>query len=166
MATDRSIYKVQQVGALNSIASSTANAIAAVADEATRAYCWTKAGAENSSNNVLETAMFVVNRAGRLKTVKIVANTAVAANATNGFVCTVTKRTAAAPATAVPVATLNTDTAAQGALVAFAAASFSVVTSTDANVAVGDVLTFKCTKFGSGSLLDGGSCVVADVEES
>jgi hypothetical protein len=163
MATDRSIYKTQQVGALASIASSTANAIAAVADEATRSYCWTKSGNENSSNNVAETVMYVVNRAARLKTVKLLTNSAVAANATNGFVVTVSKRTAGGAA--VPVATYNNDTAAQGAITAFSPASLSVVTSSDANIAAGDVLTFKCLKFGSGSLLDSPAAVIADVEE-
>jgi hypothetical protein len=166
MATDRSIYKTQQVGALNSVASSVANAVAAISDEATRAYCFTKFGAENSSNNVVETTMFTVNRAGRLKSVKLSSNSAVAANATNGFVVTVAKRTAGGAA--VPVATWNTDTntLAQGAITAFAPASLSVVTSSDANLAAGDVLTFKCTKFGAGLLLDGGASVVADVEEA
>ncbi len=167
MATDRSIFKAQSVGALNSIASSTANAKAAVSDESTRAYCWTKSGNENSSNNVGEVAMFVVNRAGVIKTVKLITNTNVAANATNGFVVTVTKRAVANAAAAIPVATWNTDTntLAQGALVSWTAASLSVVTSTDANLAVGDVLTFKCVKFGSGSLLDSPAAVVVDVEE-
>lgn len=165
MATDRTLFKNQSVGALNSIASSVANAKAAVSDEATRAYCWTKSGNENSSNNVVETAMFVVNRAGLVKSAKLITNTAVAANATNGFVVTVTKRPVANAASSVTVATWNVDPAAQGAITSFAAAALSVVTSSDASVAAGDVLTFKCTKFGTGALLDSPSAVVVDVEE-
>lgn len=165
MATDRSIYKAQQVGALNSIASSTANAIAAIAGEHSRSYTWTKSGNENSSNNVGEVAMFSVTRAARINSVKLITNTNVGANATNGFVVTVTKRPIANAASAIPVATYNNDPAAQGALVSWTAAALSVVTSSDASVAAGDVLTFKCVKFGSGSLLDSPAAVVVDVEE-
>lgn len=164
MATDRSLYKTQQVGALASIASSTANALAAISSESSRAYVWTKAGTENSSNNVGESSMFTVARPGTVKSVKLSTNTAVAANATNGFVITVAKRTAGGAA--VPVATYNNDTAAQGAITAYAPAALSVVTSSDATVAAGDVLTFKCIKFGTGSLLDAGSAVTVDVEET
>lgn len=163
MATDRSILKNQQAGALNSVASSTPNAIATISGAHSRPYNWTKAGAENSSNNVGESSMFTVLRAGVVKSVKLATNSAVSANATNGFVITVAKRTAGAAA--VPVATYNNDTAAQGAITAFSPASLSVVTSSDSAVAAGDVLTFKCIKFGTGSLLDAGSCIVVDVEE-
>ena len=163
MATDRSLLKQQHAGAFNSAASSTPNAIATVAAHHSRPYCWTKAGTENSSNNVGETSMFTVLRAGVVKSVKLSTNSTTATNATNGFVCTVAKRTAGAAA--VPVATYNNDTAAQGAITAFSPASFSIVTSSDSTLAAGDVLTFKCIKFGTGSLLDAGSAVVADIEE-
>lgn len=165
MATDRTIRKQQEAGQLNAPASSTANSLATIAQVHTRAYCWTKSGNENSSNNVGEVAMFVINRAGLIKSAKLITNTNVAANATNGMVMTIAKRTALAPAAAVPVANYNTDTAAQGALVSWTAASFVVFPNTDASVAAGDVLTFKCTKFGTGSLLDSPSAVVVDVEE-
>lgn len=163
MATDRSIFKTKQVGELNSLASSSANALATVTAAHSRPYNWTKAGTENSSNNVGESSMFTVLRAGIVKSAKLTTNTAVAANATNGFVITVAKRTAGAAA--VPVATYNNDTAAQGAITAYSPASFSVVTSSDSTVAAGDVLTFKCIKFGTGSLLDAGSAMTVDIEE-
>ncbi len=163
MATDRANRKAQEVGAFASISTSTANAIATIANAHSRPYCWTKFGAENSSNNVAETTMFTVLRAGVVKSVKLCVNTTVAANATNGFVVTVSKRTAGGAA--VPVATFNNDTAAQGALTAWTKSNLSVVTSSDSTVAADDVLTFKCNKFGSGSLLDGGAGVTVDIEE-
>jgi hypothetical protein len=164
MATDRALSKQMQAGALSSVASAN-NATSEIARQHSRAYPWVKYGAENSSNNVVETTMFTVARAGVVKSVKLVANTSVAANATNGFVITVAKRTAGG--SAVTVATWNTDTnaAAQGAITAFAPASLSVVTSSDSTLAAADVLTFKCIKFGAGLLLDGGAAVVVDVEE-
>lgn len=163
MATDRAIHKLQEAGALSSVASSTPNALATISAAHSRPYIWTKAGAENSSNNVGESSMFTVLRAGVVKAAKLATNTAVAANATNGFVITLAKRTAGGAA--VPVATYNNDTAAQGAITAYAPATFSVVTSSDSVVAAGDVVTFKCIKFGTGSLLDAGSCVTVDIEE-
>ena len=163
MATDRANRKSQEVGAFNSAGTSTANAIATIANVHSRPYVWSKFGAENSSNNVAETTMFTVLRAGLVRSMKLCVNTTVAANATNGFVVTVAKRTAGGAA--VPVATFNTDTAAQGALTAWTKGNLSVVTSSDALVAADDVLTFKCVKFGSGSLLDGGAAVTVDIEE-
>lgn len=165
MATDRSILKQQQAGALNSPSTSAANAIATVASAHSRPYNFVKFGAENSSNNVVETTMFTVIRAGTIKAVRLVANGAVAANATNGFVCTVAKRTA--NGSAVTVATWNTDTAAaaEGAIVAWSPHTLSLVTSSDATLAAADVLTFKCTKFGVGLLLPGGTAITVDVEE-
>ena len=165
MATDRALKKTQEAGVFSTIASSNANALATIANVHSRPYCWTKFGAENSSNNVAETTMFTVLRAGVVKSVKLVVNTTVAANATNGFVITVAKRSAGGAA--VPVALWNTDTntAAQGALTAWTKGNMGVVTSSDSTVAADDVLTFKCVKFGSGSLLDGGAAVTVDIEE-
>ncbi len=166
MATDRALRKAQEVGAFSSLGSSNANALATIANVHSRPYVWSKFGAENSSNNVAETTMFTVLRAGVVKSVKLCVNTAVAANATNGFVITVAKRTAGGAA--VPVALYNTDTnvLAQGALTAFQKSNMGVVTSSDSTVAADDVLTFKCIKFGSGSLLDGGAAVTVDIEET
>lgn len=165
MATDRTIRKQQEAGVLNSPASSTANSLATIAAIHTRSLSWTKSGSENSSNNVAETAMFVVNRAAVVKSVKLLTNSGVANASADGFVVTVAKRTGAGAA--VTVATWNTDSAtgAQGTITAFVAASLSVVTSSDSTLAAGDVLTFKCAKYGVGKLLDSPAAVVVDVEE-
>ena len=161
--TDRSILRQRQQGQADSYGlAATANTIAAFH---TRSLTWTKSGAENSSNNCLEAAMFTVTRVAQVRGVRLTVNSAVAANATNGFVVTVSKRTGAGAA--VPIATWNTDTnvAAQGAISAFVPASFSVLTNTDASLAVNDVLTFKVVKFGVGLLLDSPACVTVDLEE-
>lgn len=165
MATDRSIIKQRQAGQASSYGLANTSTTGPIADTHTRALTWTKSGNENSSNNCAETVMFTVNRASQLKSVKLTTNSAVAANATNGFVVTVAKRTAGGAA--VPVATWNSDTnaAAQGAITAFSPAALSVVTSSDAALAAGDVLTFKCLKFGVGLLLDSPASVTVDVEE-
>jgi hypothetical protein len=163
MATDRAIKKEMEAGALNSRASSTANAIAAVSAAHTRSLVWTKSGNENSSNSVAETVMFTVNRAGVVKTVKLLTNSTVTNGAANGFLVTVSKRTAGAAA--VPVARWNTSSDAQGTITALVPASLVVVTSSDANIAAGDIMTFTCAKNGTGLLLDSPASVTVDIEE-
>ncbi len=166
MPTDRATLKALKVLEFTPEATSAANANTTIAAIDTRAYCWTKSGNENSSNNVGEVAMFVVNRAGTVRSVKLITNTNVAANATNGMILSVLKHPVSNAASSATVANWNTDPAAQGALVSWTAASFVVVANADATCVAGDVLTFKCTKFGSGSLLDSPSAVVVDIEEN
>ncbi len=163
MATDRAIIKERQVGQAQAygLASS---ATTAVANIHTRAYIGPKIGAENAETNVAETSLFVVNRAGQVKSVKYANTTTVAENATDCVYIVVSKSTAGA--TSVPIATWNTGAAAEGgALTSKVAASFIVSPNSDATVAAGDVITYSKTGTLTGGILDGAAFVV-DIEES
>lgn len=161
MATDREIIKGQQAGSVNSVVSAN-GAVSAVAEMHKRVYQCHKSGTENAATNVSETGLAYVPRKSVVKTVKYVTGTNVANAATDYAVITVAKRTSGGAATTV--ATYNTATGAQGAIVQWAATSLSTVTNSDATLAAGDCLTYKVLKYGSGAVIDIGVFAV-DAEE-
>lgn len=162
MATDRNIIKERQAGqaAAYGLAGSAADAAAAIH---TRALNCTKMGTENADTAVAETVMFTVNRKSQVKTIKLLTNSGITANATHYLHLTVQKRTAGAAS--VLVGSWNTHTSAQGAVTALVPASLSLVANADATLAAGDILTYTIVKQGTGRLLDIPSVFTVDLEE-
>ena len=161
MATDREILKDAQTGQANSLPLASA-AKDAVAAAHTRQYNWPKTGTENGDTNVAEIAMFVVNRKGKVKTVKYLTGTTASHNATHYTYFTVSKRTAAAAA--VVVASYNTHTSAQGTITGNTTASFSVVDGDNSAITAGDTLHYQLLKVANGVTIGVGGISV-DIEE-
>ncbi len=161
MATDREYLKQQQAGMLNTTGA--VNARPEVNSAHSRTFHIQKVGTENAATNVAETVALVVARKAQLSSAKYLTGTNVANDATDYSVVTLYKRTSAG-ASQTTVATYNTATAAQGAIVLQVPASFSAVTNADATIAAGSILTYAVKKYGAGKLVDVG-VIAVDLEE-
>jgi hypothetical protein len=161
MATDRAIIKEREAGQAESygLASTGKAGIAAVH---TRQYNHMKTGTENGDTNVAEVVMFVVNRKGKVGSVKYLTGTTAAANATHYTYFTVQKRTAGAAA--VVVASYNTHTSAQGAITGNVTASLSIVAGANSELAAGDTLHYQKLTVANGVIIGPGTISV-DIEE-
>jgi hypothetical protein len=150
MATDRSILKTQQVGALTTAPDIVAPKTA-VANAHTRSRDFPKVGTENAETNVASTVMFTVNRASKTASVQYLTGTTTASDNTDYVVITVKKQTAGAAATTI--ATYNTHGGAQGAITGNVPASFSVVANSDSTLAANDTLHYIVSKIAAGKVL-------------
>lgn len=155
--TDRELLKQQQAGALGTTAAS--DPIAEVGSAHTKSINFLKLGTENAATNVAELFVGVVNRKSRVKTVKYVTATNTAADTTDYVVVKVFKGTSA-----TLLASWNSHSSAQGAIVEKTASSFSVVSNADAIIAAGTPISYEVKKYGSGKVLDVGGFTV-DLEE-
>ncbi len=164
--TDRSIIKEREAGVAQSygLAGTPKDAVAA---KHSRTYIVnrnfaTAAGLENAETAVTEVVLFSVERAGIVRSARIVNQTTVAENATDCAYITLGKSTAGAASTTF--ATWNTGIAASGgALTKWTPATMILSPNADATLAAGDVITYAKTATLTGGIVDG--TIVIDFEE-
>lgn len=144
--TDRELRKQQEAGQLGTAGAS--NARAEVNKIHRRSRDFMKTGTENAATNVAATLMFTVKRQTATAAIDYLTGTNVANDTSDYLVITVTKQTAGT--NSKTVATYNTHTSAQGAIVANIPASFSVVGNSDSVLDANDTLHYAITKYGSG----------------
>lgn len=138
MATERELFKNQQLGQFTTVATSQQNARAAVQAVHTRTVAILKVGTENADTNVAETLMFRVARKS-IPTIYYTAPTTVAGNATNYVHLFVSKKTAGVDGGIV--AQWNTHTSAQSSFTSNV--PFQLVTNTSlTHIEAGDTLHY------------------------
>lgn len=167
MATDRALSKEQKQGALASVAGTAPilNPAQVVIDAESRDDGYLKTGTENAATNVAETQIGWLPRQGLLRSVRIIPPSNVANDNTNNVLFTVAVRSSPAYNVATTVATYNTSTQLQGALVSFTPGAAAIVPAA-AQIPANAVLTLTITKGGSGQLVPALTTVHWDVEEN
>lgn len=161
MATNRSILKAQQIGAL--VTTDVTDAQAAIASAHTRYYNFTKVGTENAATNVAETPMFTVRHAAKTSSIYWLSKTTATGNATDYAVITVSKGTAGAAT--VPVASWNTHTSAQGTITGNVPAALVVVSNADASLSTNDALFYTIRKVSATGVDVGLGTITVGIEE-
>lgn len=144
MATDRSIIKSVLKGIFRTAATTTAIAdpLGAVGELNEETFTFiTFAAAPYVEQGI------VMNKACKVKSIKLTSATTLATDATNNITATVAKRDGAGGAAAT-IGTRTTDVAG-GALTAFTPATVTISSHANATFAAGNVLTFKTADNGT-----------------
>lgn len=139
MPTDRSLLKQAQIGHVSSSGLSDPRVAVREAHEESFTFA-TIAAADHVESGI------VMVKACRVKSIRIVAATTLAAHASNNITCTVAKRDGAG-GSATSIGAVTTDVAG-GALTAFTPKTVSL-TASAVNIAAGGVLTFKTVDNGT-----------------
>jgi hypothetical protein len=163
--TDRSIIKAFFKGLFRTAATSTAivDSIGAAVDMDSRPYVMSRQGTENAATNVAETSGCVIERASKLRSIKLSSATAVT-NSNNDHVVVYAYKYTSAGASKTLLGSWNTATAAQSATTAFAAHSLSLVGGTASVLPAGSTISYHVGKFNAGQAL-ANLALTVDVEE-